>query len=415
MPAQNRIATGPARVTLTRTEGKYRLAVNGEPFFVKGAGGGREHLDVLALRGANAIRTWSTSEAEALLDEAHAAGLMVLMGLRVVPGRHGFDYDDANAVARQLASLTDEVRAYKDHPALLAWGIGNELNLRSENPSVWNAVNDIAAMIHDVDANHPATTMLAGIAKPVVEAIAERAGELDFLCIQMYGNIVNAPRLIADSGYEGPYLFTEWGATGHWEVSTTDWGAPIEQTSSEKADAILERYRAAILGDPERCMGSFVFLWGQKQERTPTWYGLFTEEGEQTEAIDAMQHVWTGSWPEHRAPRLTEVSVDGKGRYDDVRLKAGRRYTAAVSSDDESGTPPSGLRVRAEILPEATELGEGGDYEPRPGAVAGLIDEASPQTIVFSAPSDPGPYRLLVYLLDAHGNAATANLPFLVE
>ncbi len=391
------------------------MAVNGEPFFVKGAGGGRAHLEALASRGANAIRTWSTSEAGALLDEAHAAGLMVLMGLRVVPERHGFDYDDANAVARQLASLSEEVRACKDHPALLAWGIGNELNLRSENASVWNAVNDIAAMIHDVDGNHPATTMLAGIRRPVVEAIADRAGELDFLCIQMYGNIINARRLIADSGYEGPYLVTEWGATGHWEVSTTDWEAPIEQTSSEKADAILERYRAAILGDPERCMGSFVFLWGQKQERTPTWYGLFTEAGEQTEAIDVMQYVWTGSWPEHRAPRLTEVSVDGKGRYDNVRLNAGRRYTAAVSSDEEPGAPPSGLRVRAEVLPEATELGEGGDYEPRPSAVPGLIDEVSPQSIVVRAPSEPGPHRLFVYLLDAHGHAATANLPFLVE
>lgn len=415
MPSQNQTATDPARVTLTQVGGRHRLAVNGEPFFVKGAGGGRAHLDVLASRGANAVRTWSTKKAGALLDEAHAAGLMVLMGLRVVPERHGFDYDDAGAVARQLASLTDEVRSYKDHPALLGWGIGNELNLRSENPSVWNAVNDIAAMIHDVDGNHPATTMLAGVPKAVVEAIAERARELDFLSIQMYGNVVRAKTLIAEACYEGSYLVTEWGATGHWEVPETDWGAPIEQTSSEKADAILQRYRAAILGDPNRCMGSFVFLWGQKQERTPTWYGLFTEEFDQTEAIDVMQYVWTGSWPEHRAPRITEIAVDGKGRYDSVRLESGRRFTAALVSDSEAGAPPSGLRVRAEILPEATELGEGGDYEPRPAVVPGLIGEVSPQAIVFSAPDEPGPYRLFVYLLDAHGHAATANLPFLVE
>lgn len=30
-----------------------------------------------------------------------------------------------------------------------------------KNPNVWNAVNDIANMIHDEDPNHPVTTMLA--------------------------------------------------------------------------------------------------------------------------------------------------------------------------------------------------------------------------------------------------------------
>ena len=406
---------GPSRVTLTEVDGARRLAVNGEPFFVRGAGGGYGHTEALGRHGANALRTWSTRDAGRMLDEAQAAGLMVLMGLAVTPERHGYDYDDARAVRGQLDAMTDAVRSWKDHPALLGWGIGNELNLLARNPAIWNAVNDIAAMIHDVDGNHPATTMLAGIRKPVVDEIAARAPELDFLSVQMYGDIVNLRARIDDAGYAGPYLVTEWGATGHWEVPSTEWGAPIEQTSSEKADAILERYRTAILGDAEHCMGSFVFLWGQKQERTPTWYGLFTEHGQETEAIDVMEHVWTGRRPAVRAPRLTNISIGGRGRYDNVTLAAGERATAALAVEIQGRGDAAGLQVRAEILPEATVLGEGGDFEPRPEAIPGLIEAVGLDTIAFTAPATPGPYRLFAYVEDEHNHAATANLPFLVR
>ncbi len=405
----------PCRVTLMEVDSARRIAVDGEPFFVKGAGGGFGNTDALGRHGANALRTWSTRDAGRVLEEAQKAGLMVLMGLTVIPERHGFDYDDVRAVRRQLDSLAAEVRSWKDHPALLGWGIGNELNLLATNPAVWNAVNDIAAMIHDVDGFHPATTMLAGIRKPVVDEITARAPDVDFLSVQMYGDIVNLRARIDEAGYTGPYLVTEWGATGHWEVPQTDWGAPIEQTSSEKADAVLERYRTAILGDAKNCMGSFVFLWGQKQERTPTWYGLFTERGEETEAIDVMEYVWTGSRPESRAPRLTDISVDGRGRYASVVLSPGERATARLAVEVLHGQVGVELQARAEILPEATVLGEGGDYEPRPEPVAGVIDAATAEEISFTAPVSPGPYRLFAYVTDEHNHAATANLPFLVK
>ncbi|MFW6293618.1 MAG: glycoside hydrolase family 2 TIM barrel-domain containing protein [Spirochaetota bacterium] len=407
-----RSTSGYRHVTVAHTGGRYRLTRDGEPLFVKGAGSGAGRIESLAAHGANSMRTWSTQNAKQILDDAEAAGLTVLLGLRATPERHGFDYDDSSAVREQLERMTEEVRAFREHPALLAWGIGNELNLSYSNPAVWNAVNDIARMIHDVDGHHPATTMIAGVSSDVIGEITTRAPDLDFLSIQMYGSVDRAPELIADAGYTGPYLFTEWGATGHWEVRSTGWNAPIEQTSSEKADAILERYKRAILDEADRCMGSYVFLWGQKQERTPTWYGLFTEDGRETEAVDAMEYLWTGSWPEHRAPRLTDITVDGAGRYDDVRLAPAQETTAVLATD---ATGRDDVEARAEILPEATVLGEGGDFEPRPEAIPGLVRTASPGSVEFAAPGEPGAYRLFVYLLDGSNHAATANLPVFVD
>lgn len=411
------MSEGPSVVEMKNVDGRYRLFVNGEEFFVKGAGCEHGPCSEIAAHGGNSIRTWRTDNRRQtgmeVLDEAWENGLMVMMGLDVARERHGFDYDDEEAVAAQLERFRKEVLELKDHPALLGWGIGNELNLRYTNLKVWDAVNDIARMIKEVDGNHVTTTMLAGIGPREVEYITQNCPDIDFISIQMYGDIINLEQRIKDAGYDGPYLVTEWGATGHWEMPETQWGSPIEQTSTEKAEAIKKRYEVAILGDDERCMGSYVFLWGQKQERTPSWYGLYTEKGEKTEPINVMEYFWTGQWPENMAPQMHDITIVGKGgRFDNVRLSKNGEYTAKIEVEH----PDNGsLTVRAEIMPEPEELSDGGDYEPRPFTIEGLILSADTSEITFRAPAESGAYRILVYVTDTDNNAGTANIPFFVE
>ncbi|MFO7977273.1 MAG: glycoside hydrolase family 2 TIM barrel-domain containing protein [Bacteroidales bacterium] len=407
---------GPSHVEMKQTEGKYRLFVNGEEFFVKGAGGELGPIAQVAARGGNSVRTWRTDNEQRsgkeILDTAHENGLMVMMGLDVARERHGFDYDDQGAVAQQLEKFRKEVMELKDHPALLGWGIGNELNLRYTNKKVWNAVNDIARMIKEVDGNHVTTTMLAGIGKEEVDYIKEHCLDLDFISVQMYGDVINLEQRLEEAGYDGPFLLTEWGATGHWEMPSTEWGSPIEQTSTEKAMAIKERYEEVVLGLPQNCMGSYVFLWGQKQERTPSWYGLFTEQGEKTEAVNVMEYLWTGTWPEHMAPQVTGITIESQGdRFDNVNLEKNEEYLAIVDVEHQN---MDSLSVRAEIMPEPVELSDGGDFEARPETIEGLIISASPTEVKFRAPREPGAYRLLVYVTDNHNNAGTVNIPFLI-
>lgn len=409
--------TEPSKVEVLKIDGKWRLVVNGEEFFVKGGGCDFGPCDEIAHYGGNSFRTWNTGNeqmsAEEALDLAYKNGLMVVMGLPVVNERYGMDYDDAEAVKEQLEKLRKEVVRLKDHPALLAWGIGNELNLGSTNLRVWDAVEDIAKMIKEEDGNHPTTTMLAGIWKREVDYIRENCPSLDFLSIQTYGSLINLEERIANAGYEGPYLITEWGARGHWEVENTEWDAPIEETSSERADGIIEKYKKSILGDSVNCMGSYVFLWGQKQERTPTWYSIYTEEGEKTEIHTAMEYLWTGEWPDHRPARFNDIQIIGKGdRFDNVRLKPAQKYTAEIDIKHHSAS----ITLRLEIMHEASELGFGGSFEPRPESVKKkLISDADINNITFKSPQEPGPYRLFIYVIDDKGYASHANLPFLVE
>ena len=143
--------------------------MDGQEFYVKGAGLEFGNVEALAEFGGNSFRTWRTrnegEDALDVLDRAHASGLLVLMGLDVARERHGFDYNDSLAVREQFLYLQGEVERLKDHPALLGWAIGNELNLEASNLKVYDAVNEISEMIHRIDPMHPTTTTLAGIGK----------------------------------------------------------------------------------------------------------------------------------------------------------------------------------------------------------------------------------------------------------
>lgn len=405
----------PAKVTLTNTDGKFQLLVNGEPFYIKGAGLEHGNIAAVAKHNGNSFRTWRTDNGKQtgkeVLDEAYKNGLMVTMGIEVERERHGFDYNDTVAVKKQLERIKGEVLSLKDHPALMIWAIGNELNLRYTNPKVWDAVNDISKMIHEVDPNHLTTTTLAGISENEITLIKERCPDLDILSVQMYGDLPNLPNLIREFGWEGPYMVTEWGATGHWEVPKTSWGAPIEENSTVKAANYLKRYKGGIEADSLQCIGSYVFLWGNKQERTPTWYGVYLENGEETESVDVMHYVWNNEWPDNRTPQIVSYTINGKTAYENVVMEPGKSYTASLKISDFENDP---IKYTWEILPESVDLGDGGDHEERPKSLEFEIVSQNDGELTFKVPA-AGMYRLFVYANDGHGHAATANIPFMVK
>ena len=411
----NTLKSKVAKVTIKNTEGKYQLLVNNEPFYIKGAGLEFGNIPALAKHNGNSFRTWRTDNGEQsgkeVLDEAHKYGLMVTMGIEVARERHGFDYNDEAAVREQKERIRKEVLEFKDHPSLLIWAIGNELNLRSTNPRVWDAVNDISKMIHDIDPNHPTTTTLAGMSQQDIEYIKERCKNIDILSIQLYGSIVKLPKFLKDFGWTGPYMVTEWGATGHWEVPKTSWDIPIEENSSVKAANYLKRYQIAIESDTTQCLGSYVFLWGQKQERTPTWYGVFLEDGKETESVDVMHYIWSKKWPENRTPQIKSFTLNNKTAYQSVILKPNKDAKATIDIVDfENNT----INYSWEVLRESTDLKDGGDKENRPESIDVQLTRNQNREINFKL-SEKGNYRLFVYADDGYNHAATANIPFKVE
>ena len=405
-------AAGPAKVRVVNAADGYKLQVDGHPFYVKGAGMEGGPMDALVAAGGNSFRTWRTNDGQRLLDAAQARGLRVTLGVDVARERHGFDYDSATDVAAQLQRIRGEVLQFKDHPALLAWAVGNELNLNSTNPKVWDAVEAITRMIHQLDPNHPVMTTLAGFDKALIDDLKLRAPSLDLIGIQLYGDIVYLPQKLKDAGWTGPYLVTEWGPTGHWEIARTDWGAAIEDDSATKAGNLLDRYRRIIAADTRQCLGSYAFLWGNKQERTPTWYGLFLASGESTPGVDYLQYAWTGAWPGNRSPITSPLYLDGRRAVESVHARPGEALDAQALMLDADG---DALQPEWMLREESTATSAGGDHEDVPAQVAIERVSANSGRLRFRAPRKAGAYRLFLTVRDGHGHAAHANFPFQVD
>ena len=400
---------GVSQVEIRGSAGDYGLYRNGKAYYPLGAGAVPGSLVSLKAYGANSLRTGHIDEA--MLDEAALLGLTVSVCLDVGRERQGFDYSDAEAVAEQLARLEADVLRVKDHPALLTWIIGNELNLEASNPLVWDAVNAIAEMIHRVDPNHPVTTALAGLSARDVALLQTRAPALDFISTQVYGGIMGLGEAIIRLDIKKPIMVTEWGTVGHWEVTSTSWGAPIELSSADKARHYLQGYQRAIASHRGQVIGSYAFLWGQKQERTPTWYGTLMPDGAPTAAADVLAKIWTGRWPENQAPEVRLLKVNDRLPSTNLQLEPGSLAQAFVEAADPEG---SALAYRWLLRPESQSKAIGGDAELLPEALPDSMITGDSEGVMIRVPSEIGPYRLFVEVSDSAGFVGHANFPFYV-
>lgn len=409
-------------VELVRNEdGGWRLLRGGEPYFVKGAGIGgqktREAMENLVAAGGNSLRTWGIGpDTQEVLDTAHELGLTVTLGIWM---KHDADsYADPAWVAAEVEKVREQVLRFKDHPALLIWGVGNEME-RPKSPhrdAIWAGVNAVAAMIKEVDPYHPTMTVVAEIGKTnaKVERIHTLCPAIDIVGINAY---VGAPTIARryraegdDSRFPGvkPYIITEYAQHGQWDIPKGKLGTKVEPTSTQKGAAYRKAYVNGVL--PEKgglCLGSYAFNWGIRPGVTmPTWFGTHLPDGDKLAVVDVLTELWTGQPPANRCPSIGEIDLGLDGP---ARVKPGQALRASVEVEDPEGDP----LAMSWVLVETSE-----DY-PKQGAnakpIAGAIVQSAGGRAVVRAPREPGLYRLYAFARDGKGGAAYANTVVLVE
>ena len=394
----------------------FQLIVNGKPFEAKGVGG-TNNLDILKDLGGNCIRTWGVDDLEKeingrpLLDYAHSLGLKVALGIWIEHERHGFDYKNPQNIKTQREHVRETVRKYRNHPALLAWGLGNEMEGPASDGSnvyIWEELNELAKIVKEEDTDHPVMTVIAGIGGKKVENIKAYYPEIDILGVNAYGGASSVSAGLRAAGWNKPYMLTEFGPLGHWEVAKAPWGAPIEPHSQNKAADYYVTHQRTMKEAEGICLGTFAFYWDFKQEMTETWYGMFLKTGERLGSVDAMSYAWTGSFPKNRAPKMRALESPAYLNY----VKPGSRHLATVKVIDPDGDP---LEYRWIVIAETSDSKIGGDPEKAPTEYPELTKDCSGPEITFTAPNQSGPYRLFVFVKDTANGAATANFPFYVR
>jgi hypothetical protein len=394
-------------VKLVTSPAGFQLIRDGKPYLAKGVGG-ETKLDVLSASGGNSVRTWGVDNLDKVLADAQKNGLTVAVGLWLGHERHGFNYNDADQVAGQLEKCRATIEKYKDHPAVLLWGIGNEMEgyEKGDNAAIWSAVNSIAALAKKLDPNHPTMTVVAEIGGDRVKNIHRLCPEIDIVGINSYGGAATIAKRYREAGGSKPYILTEYGPPGSWEVKKSAWGSAIEPTSSEKAAAYRKTYEQGVLGSSGLCVGSYAFLWGQKQEATPTWFGLFLASGERTEAADVLQELWTGKGPANNCPRIEVMKIEGKDQVD----PGNPIHVKLATSDPDNDS----IKVQWVVQAEPAFASVGGDKQAAPPTFPKAIVHGTSTGANLTAPKDGGGYRVFAYVVDSNGGSAVANVPFQV-
>lgn len=407
---QSGCANQPERasiVSIVETKAGYQLLRNNEPYTIYGVGGD-SNLEKLKAFGGNTIRTWDAEGIEPLMDEADRLGISVVVGIWLEHQRHGFDYNDPESRDEQLDRVERFVRQFKEHPALLAWGVGNEVELGADFDIAIRQINDASKVIKSLDQNHPTMAIIAEIGEDKAVRIQRDCPDIDMLGINSYGGMGSVADRARKQGYTGPFAITEFGPVGHWETGNSPWGAPYEQHSSAKARFIRDNYLKTIepnLG--KNCLGSFAFLWGNKQEKTATWYGLLLDTGETTQSVDVLCELWTGKPPTNQAPRVTKLNVNG----DPGKLNPGQRVIVSVEASDPDSDP---LSTNWSVIAESTQPSAGGDFEETIKPSDAVIESTGSKGAIITLPDAPGAYRIFAVVRDGQDHAGTINLPILI-
>ncbi|WP_146577099.1 glycoside hydrolase family 2 TIM barrel-domain containing protein [Neorhodopirellula pilleata] len=409
-------ATSAVETTIVlNDDGHYTLMRDGKPYFIYGAGGS-EHLDVLVEHGGNSIRTWGIESLEqqvdgvALLDRCEALGITVCVGLWIGHERHGFNYRDPVQLDQQREAVRQAVRKYKDHPAVLMWGLGNEMEGPDSNeptPHIWKELDQLASIIREEDQSHPIMTVIAGSSPVKVKGILEDYSNVDILGVNSYAAASSVASEIQAAGWKKPFVLTEFGPSGHWEVPTTSWGAAIEPKSREKAASYYVTQTMLIEDAKAICLGSYCFVWGQKQEKTSTWYGMFLPTGEKLPQVDAISRAWTGKWPTNRCPRVDPIQCE----FVNATVAPGVLVKAKLPAVDPNEDSMTWQWI---VQAESTAASVGGDREPVPPIFEECIIGQDGDEVTLRTPAQPGNYRLFAIVRDGRGGAAAENVCFQV-
>ncbi|MGW5743368.1 discoidin domain-containing protein [Amycolatopsis sp. NPDC003861] len=399
-------AAGSGGTRVTGTQGNWQLTVDGTPWIVRGltwgppAGEAAARMPELHAIGVNTVRTWGTdATSRPLFDAAAANGIKVVAGFWLQPGGgpgSGGCVDYTTDTAYQntmLAEIRNWVTTYRTHPGVLLWNVGNESILGMQNCysgtrleqnriAYTRFVDQAAQAIHAIDANHPVTSTDAWTgAWPYYKAYASN---LDLYAVNSYAHVCQVKQDWLAGGYTKPYLITETGPPGEWEVPNDGNGVPAEPSDQQKRDGYGTAWNC-VLAHPGVALGATLFHYGTEGDFGGVWFNI-TTGGEKRLSWYAVRRLYSGQTGGNTPPVIASMNLSRS-----TGVPAGGTFTVTAAVSDPDGDPIAyTMGYNSKYLNNASGL------IPAPFTGSG--------TFTVTAPQQPGVWKLYLYARDGHGN-----------
>ncbi|OON72158.1 discoidin domain-containing protein [Streptomyces tsukubensis] len=397
-------------VKVTGSQGAWALTVNGAPYQIKGltwgpsAADAEKYLPDVASMGVNTIRTWGTdASSKPLFDSAAAHGVKVIAGFWLQPGGGPGSGGCVNYLTDtaykndMLAEFPKWVDTYKDNPGVLMWNVGNESvlglqncysgdELEKQRDAYTTFVNDITKKIHAVDPNHPVTSTDAWTgAWPYFK---KNAPDLDLYAVNSYKEVCGVKSDWEKGGYNKPYIITETGPAGEWEVPDDANGVPQEPADTAKAEGYTKAWDC-VTGHKGVALGATMFHYGTEYDFGGIWFNLLPA-GERRLSYYSVKKAYKGSTSgDNTPPVISALDVEGNAS----AVPAGKDLTVTTKATD-----PDGDTLSYEALLNSNYIDQSKALTSVP------VTDLGGGKLRFKAPDKAGVWKIYVKVKDGKGN-----------
>ncbi|MEO3842013.1 discoidin domain-containing protein [Streptomyces sp. B22F1] len=402
-------------VKVTGPPGAWQLTVDGQPYTVKGLTWGppvaeaASYMPDVASLGANTVRTWGTdATTRPLLDAAAANGVKVIAGFWLQPGGGPgsggcVDYVADTAYKNDmLAEFPRWVDTYRDHPGVLMWNVGNEsvlglqncyqgAELERQRDAYTGFVNDVAERIHQVDPNHPVTSTDAWVgAWPYYQ---RNAPDLDLYAVNAYAAVCDVRAAWEAGGYDKPYIVTEGGPPGEWEVEDDANGVPTEPSDVAKAEG-YGRAWDCVTGHRGVALGATLFHYGVENDFGGVWFNLTPDKQRRLSYYAVKEAYGRDTGGDNTPPVISGLRVGDAGA-----VPAGREFTLSADIADPDGDALAyGVLVNSNYVDQDKAL--------RPAQ----FRQTGAGTFAVTAPDRLGVWKVYLRATDGRGNVGIETL-----
>ena len=315
---------GPSRVSIGFVDGKPQLLVNGEQFVVRGVsyaptpvgrtpergynwwedeGTYTNDFPMIKQMGANTIKTYGSDATREALDNAYANGLYVIMGHWV---NYLLNLSVESNRQNQKEGFLQYVRAWKNHPAVLMWAFGNEVELQYEAKGTGRDVTDWYTLLQETckaikaeDNLHLTIYPHIGfLGSGVLGDPAVKADDQSLSALDVWG--ANVYRGYSFRGFfdqyasvsSKPLLLTEFGCDA-WD------GTSGVEDQSTQASHISSQWLEieSNLSPNGVCLGGTVFEWSDE------WWKSWHPSAGDVSVHDTLTDWTNGNYPD---PNMNE-------------------------------------------------------------------------------------------------------------